>query len=186
MKVYIGPFPRCLDCTIHKNYMNKKYGYFEWDKNNNGWESFLELVEIVVDKFYNLLNKLYFGNRTQKVKVKIDYWDTWSADYTLSLIIVPLLKKILDNNVGVPFIDIEDTPKELHPNEEELILLNKDMKCDSKFEDRWKWILSEMVWAFEQIKEDPVIINREQEIEHTRRLKNGLRLFGKYFQCLWD
>ena len=37
--------------------------------------------------------------------VKIDYWDTWSMDHTLSYIIVPMLKQLKATKHGAPYVD---------------------------------------------------------------------------------
>jgi hypothetical protein len=49
---------------------------------------------------------------------------------------------------------------------------------------RWDYVLNEMIWAHEQIVAD---IDWELEMNHdwSQRLKNGLNLFGKYYQSLW-
>ena len=140
--------------------------------------------------------------------VKIDRWDTWSMDYTLSHIIVPMLKQLKETKHGAPFVDDEDVPEELKstsaPPKE------NDYDTDDNHFKRWDWALNEMIWAFEQnlsydseekffdhaewdekekdfgknlhkIKIDQVGLKAHQD-----RKANGFRLFGKYYQGLWD
>ena len=80
--------------------------------------------------------------------VKIDKWDTWSMDYTLSHIIVPMLKQLQETKHGAPCVDDEDVPVELRsisaPAKE------NDYDIDDNHFKRWDWVLNEMIWAFEQ------------------------------------
>ena len=140
--------------------------------------------------------------------VKIDKWDTWSMDYTLSHIITPMLKQLKETKHGAPFVDDEDVPEELKstsapPKENE-------WDTDENHFKRWDWVLDEMIWAFEQnlsydseekffdhtdveIKKHDIFgqihkikIDQEGLKIHQDRKKNGFRLFGKYYQGLWD
>ena len=140
--------------------------------------------------------------------VKIDNWDTWSMDYTLSHIITPMLKQLKETKHGAPYVDDEDVPEELKstsapPKENE-------WDTDENHFKRWDWVLNEMIWAFEQnldynseekffdhsdveIKKHDIFgqihkikIDQEGLKIHQDRKKNGFRLFGKYYQGLWD
>ena len=61
---------------------------------------------------------------------------------------------------------------------------------------RWDWIISEMIWAFEQIVDDTsneqfydhsvYVFDREGHAKHEDRIQRGTMLFGKYYQGLWD
>lgn len=140
--------------------------------------------------------------------VKIDKWDTWSMDYTLAHIITPMLKQLKETKHGSPFVDDEDVPEELRsssapPKENE-------WDTDENHFKRWDWVLNEMIWAFEQnldydseekffdhsdVETDKndilgqinkIKIDHEGLKIHQDRKKNGFRLFGKYYQGLWD
>lgn len=157
--------------------------------------------------------------------IKIDRWDTWSMDYTLTPIILPMLKQLKETKHGSPFVDDEDVPEHLRstaapPKENE-------WDTDANHHDRWDWVMSEMIFAFEHKADDswqdqyrsgeidfvsvPVDINGNvvPKGEHTyyrmdrgpndtyvcdydaiekveKRIQNGFRLFGKYYQALWD
>lgn len=92
---------------------------------------------------------------------------------------------------------------------------NEELKPCHDIHTRWEWVLDEMIWAFEQtttdweeqyqsgerdIKweksgefykmirgpNDTYTIDLENYEKHRARIANGLRLFGKYFQSLWD
>jgi len=139
--------------------------------------------------------------------VKIDYWDTWSMDHTLAHIIVPMLKQLKQEKHGAPLVDDEDVPEELRstaaPAKE------NDWDVDENHFKRWDWVLDEMIWAFKQALNydddahffdwsevdrgvklneqfSKVKIDREGLDAHQDRKANGYRLFGKYYQSLWD
>ena len=83
--------------------------------------------------------------------VKIDRWDTWSMDTTLSIIILPMLKQLHLSKHGAPIADDVDVPDELKstvspPTEED--------ELDGNHFKRWEYIISEMIWAFEQKQPD--------------------------------
>ena len=175
----------------------------------------IDYDEPIIDKWSDRLAPICQG--IQKVLdfihpkinyVKIDRWDTWSMDYTLSFIVVPMLKQLKETKHGAPFVDDEDVPEELKstsaPPKE------NDYDTDENHFKRWDWALNEMIWAFEQnldnnseekffdhaewdekekdfgknlhkIKIDQVGLKAHQD-----RKANGFRLFGKYYQGLWD
>jgi hypothetical protein len=143
--------------------------------------------------------------------VKIDRWDTWSMDHTLAYIILPMLKQLDKEKHGAPYTEDDDVPEYLRshmaqPKENE-------WDTDSLHFMRWDWILAEMIWAFEQeLKDDDeaqffdhsecgdekfpwneagqyiskIKVDEKGLKAHQERKKNGFRLFGKYYQNLWD
>jgi len=175
----------------------------------------IDYDEPIIDKWSDRLTPICQG--IQKVLdfihpkinyVKIDRWDTWSMDYTLSHIIVPMLKQLKETKHGAPFVDDEDVPEELKstsapPKENE-------WDTDENHFKRWDWALNEMIWAFEQNldhdSEDKFFDHAEWDEKekdfgknlhkikidqvglkiHQDRKANGFRLFGKYYSGLWD
>ena len=152
------------------------------------------------------------NKRKRKIQVRIDDYDTWSMDSTLAYIILPMLKQFKDTKYGSPDIDWHDIPEELRstsaPKKE------NDWVVDEYWHERWDWVLDEMIWAFSQVNEDwqdqyhketgewhfkdreddmtervqdkkPVIDTKGLKA-HNKRMQNGFRLFGKYYQNLWD
>jgi hypothetical protein len=84
--------------------------------------------------------------------VKIDRWDTWSMDHTLSFIILPMLKQLSESKHGAPMVADEDVPEHLRstsakPKEDEY-------DVDEFHFQRWDWVLGEMIFAFEHIQDD--------------------------------
>lgn len=81
--------------------------------------------------------------------VKIDRWDTWSMDSTLTSIILPMLKQIREAKCGAPYVDDLDVPVELRstsaPPKE------NDWDTDEFHFKRWEWVIDQMIWAFENV-----------------------------------
>lgn len=100
----------------------------------------LEPISVFLQKFLNFIHP-----RIQYVK--IDRWDVWSMDATLAHIIVPMLKKLKDTKQGYPFVADEDVPEHLRstnaPPKENA------WDWDDFAEQRWEWVLNEMIQAFE-------------------------------------
>jgi hypothetical protein len=140
------------------------------------------------------------SKRKRKIDVRIDHYDTWSMDHTLSLIILPMLKQIRDSKHGSPYVDDEDVPKELRLSRKWKKIFNESYSSEyteeqkeiasNKFHARWAWVLDEMIWAFEQIATDndglDISIKKSEYKKFQARIDNGTRLFGKYYRCLWD
>lgn len=205
MRVKIGAYRSRWISNIHANYMNWKYGRFDWDDNRNKFENLLENLEDGLQWLYNrTINKILDKRADQKINVKIDRWDTWSMDHTLSHIIAPMLKQLAGSKHGSPFVDDEDVPEELKststpPKKDEYDL-------DDNHHKRWEWVIGEMIWAFEQktrddwesdyykYEDDPKAMfglklvweDREARKAHQERMTNGFKLFGKYYESLWD
>jgi len=152
------------------------------------------------------------GKRARAVKIRIDKYDTWSMDSTLALIILPMLKQLKETKHGAPHVDDKDVPKKLRsisaPAKE------NEWDTDDNWQDRWDWVLDEMIWAFGQVDEDweasyhkdagehhfednkdgtseliwdrEPVINKKGLKAHGKRMQNGFKLFGKYYSGLWD
>ena len=91
------------------------------------------------------------GDEERKVEIEIDHWDSWDAGRTIAMIAVPILKQLQVTKHGSPYTDDEDVPENLRstsakPKENE-------WDTDEFHHDRWEYILSEMIWALEQLVE---------------------------------
>ena len=126
----------------------------------------------------------------QVVEVQIDHWDTWSMDHTLSYIVLPMLRQLKETKHGAPNVDDEDVPEQLRSTSAPP--KKNEWDTDEFHFDRWDWALDEMIYAFDcKANKDDVYMrfdvndrdgmNKEQE-----RISNGFRLFGKYYEALWD
>ena len=127
------------------------------------------------------------SKRHRKIKIRIDKYDTWNMDYTLAHIILPMLKQLKAEKHGTPSVDDEDLPKSLQRKKRR----KTDDWSDEKYFERWNYVMDEMIFAFESqhndwkdeflAKDDFEAIRKVEE-----RIQNGFRLFGKYYQALWD
>ncbi len=162
---------------------------------------------------YRLL--MWFDKRKKrKVQVHIDRWDTWSMDNTLALIILPMLKQLKASKHGSPLVEDEDVPEHLRSTAAPP--KQNDYDTDDLHHDRWEWVLDEMIFAFnssvddsweeqfhsgddvgfafkklengmsEMISTGARTYDFEGRKEYQKRISNGFRLFGKYYQALWD
>ena len=215
MKVNIGNYPTRLICNIHTKHMEKKYGFMYADTNEatTRFDNFLEVIEDSMQSVYDVFNWIWFDRRNQKVKVHIDRWDTWSMDHTISHIILPMLVQLKRDKNGAPMVSNADVPKKLRASKKQIKSYSKKGKTDPKHFERWDWILDEMIWAFNQKCRDDwegdyykyeavdskdateseslfglklVWEDREGQAAHQVRMTNGFRLFGVYFENLWD
>jgi hypothetical protein len=154
--------------------------------------------------------------------VKIDRYDTWNMDNTLSDIILPMLKQLKDSKHGAPYVDDEDVPYELKSINDSPYVQDFCVD-DEKHSARWDYVLDQMIFAFERKVDDSwhdLFCSGENDLksvpcewdengkatmykmekgpndtyvcdydgmaEYEKRIKNGFRLFGKYYQGLWD
>ena len=191
MKIKIGKYPDRLMCKLYSNYMNKKYGYVDWPTEHTRFEKSLEWIDDRVQDFYNVFNWLWFDRRQQKIKVHIDRWDTWSMDFTLAPIILPMLIQLKETKHGAPCVDPADVPDNLQPKKQTKKQRDNG-ETDSTHFERWDWVLDEMIYAFDcKANKDEVymrfdIKDRDAIDKEQDRISNGFRLFGKYYQGLWD
>ena len=194
MKVKISNYPNRLICNIHRNHMNKKYGYVDWPKEQSYEDHVLEAIDDGIQSVYNVFNWIWFDRRTQKVSVKIDPWDTWSMDDTLAPIILPMLVQLKETKHGAPWVDMEDVPKELRATKAQQNKYAKLGDVDPKHFERWNWVMDEMIHAFEQKNKNDWMApyyeynkwDRDAVKTEQERISNGFRLFGKYFENLWN
>ena len=195
----------------------------------------IEYDEPLIEKLANMLNPISIGLQKfldfvhPRIQyVKIDHYDTWNMDTILSPIILPMLKQLKATKHGSGYIDLEDVPENLRYTQteeydaQETFDFYKDestKKINCDIHVRYDWVLSEMIWAFEQLNDDnweeqywirspEIDLTKHPEDEgkevypvrwkvkgecdwegrnkHQERINNGLRLFGKYYQTLWD
>ena len=180
---------------------------FFWKKEIDYDDPFIEKWSNRLTPYCEWLQKFLDKVHPKINYVKIDYWDTWSMDHTLSYIIVPMLKQLKATKHGAPFVDDEDVPEHLRSTNAKPKENNWD--TDEFHFDRFDWVLDEMIWAFEQKTKDnddeaffdwsevergeplgeqfsKVKIDRDGLDAHQARKTNGYRLFGKYYEGLWD
>lgn len=108
-------------------------------------------------------------------RIRVDPWDTWNADYTITSIVVPVLEQLKRVNHGYPMVDREDVPVELRNIEPDMDQQGAPHPLKEK---QWEWVQKEIIWALGEIARG----NNEDAF----RIQRGCELFGKYFQSLWD
>jgi hypothetical protein len=86
--------------------------------------------------------------------VKIDRYDTWNMDGTLSLIVLPMLKQLQASKHGSPFVDDEDVPEHFMLRSYQAPPKTDEWHVDANHHDRWTWVLGELIWTFEQLQPD--------------------------------
>ena len=84
--------------------------------------------------------------------IRIDRWDTWSMDYTLTPIILPMLHQLKHSKHGAPFVDDADVPDELKSTAAPAT--ENEWDTDDNHFKRWDWVLDEMIFAFEHKADD--------------------------------
>jgi len=207
MKVYIGPYInyfgpyQLADLFRFVGVSEKKCEKIAEYLSDTG-------VAVILDKIHNL--------RKRKEKVKIHKYDSYSADHTLALIILPVLKQLRESKHGSP----GDMPAFQQTSDySSQMCFDFYAKEDGLAWDighyQWQEILDKMIWSFEQIvaddwenqywEEEPEL-DMNSSIEdikpvrwkktgkcdwigmkkHQDRIQEGLELFGKYYTGLWD
>jgi hypothetical protein len=221
MRVFIGPYNHWFQ-PAHwlEGWVLWAYGFnyrVDWDeivaKRPNALAEIDAIKERLHDKWY--YNWLYAAENwvdnkyKRKIVVRIDPCDTWSADHTLSVIAVPLLKALRDKKPGAPHVDDADVPEELRSTAASPLTEEQAQwgTPDDNWHPRWRWVLDEVIWALEQVANDDsddqffthhdepespgsvfnkCDIDREGYDKWQARKQNGLLLFGKYYEALWD
>lgn len=175
MKVYIGPYKSWLGpyqlaeklCFWAKKEKDE-YGFPktpDWVHNFGEWLAHGDIEpEPTKENPKSLFNEkrkttlLYKfllwleSKKKRNIYIKIDKYDTWSMDSTLSMIILPMLKQLKETKHGSHMVDDEDVPDEIKstsapPRENE-------WDTDDNLHKRWDYVLDEMIWAFEQLNDD--------------------------------
>jgi hypothetical protein len=132
----------------------------------------------------------YDDDTPREENVVIHPWDTWSMDHTLALIILPMLKQLKETTHGAPAVSLQDVPESLWPVGEKGMSKLYQGETDKNYFKRWEYVLDEMIYSFDckANKDEPHI--RIKDIEEAKkeqeRISNGFRLFGKYYENLWD
>jgi hypothetical protein len=219
VKIYIGPYNNHWSAYDLENkwlkFNHKKEYYDVNDSELTKTDKFVESVCDIIQKVLNVTVNKFIVWRGRKEKIRIDHYDTWSMDHTLSLIILPMLKQLRDTKHGSPMVDDADVPEHLRSTAAPP--KKNEWDSDDLIHDRWSWVLDEMIWTFEQLVDedsdsqfysgkhdiywekredgtsemkrgpnDTHKYDKEGHDAHSKRISNGLILFGKYYRGLWD
>jgi hypothetical protein len=135
--------------------------------------------------YHNWLYDKFGYVSNQKMSIQIDEFDTWSMDHTLAYIIEPMLKQLKDTKHGSPSVADEDVPAEIRST----VSPSNGDDIDGHWHDRWDYVLNEMIYAFDSKanQEDVWFRFKGEELKkEQQRIANGFKLFGKYYENLWD
>lgn len=187
-------------------------------------EPAIERWSKILTPFSTALMKILDFVHPQVNWVRVDKYDTWSMDHTLTPIILPMLIQLKAVKHGAPNVDDEDVPANLRSTTKSAQKSKEnDWDPDGNHFRRWDWVMGEMIWAFTQMADDesdaqfhtgvfdqtsvpcewdangkPMMYEMKKGPKHTAkwdkkghmkhhaRVSNGTRLFGKYYQSLWD
>ena len=167
-----------------------------------------------VTHLYKLLSWIE-SKKKRRIDIRIDNYDTWGTDTTLSHIIIPLLKQLRDTTHGYP----ADFMNDKSDFTDQLFFEGEGFEYpeDSGFE-KWKETIDKMIWAFEQVIDynwedqyrsgniefdcvpcedsdnwelvkgdgDTSEADYDGMRKHQERMQEGFELFGKHFRSLWD
>ena len=226
MKVYINkyryhwlsPYTIMEKVLFWKKWTDPEFDLYD-DKNDKYTDWLVKPMQLVQEFLDVVHPKINY--------VKIDKWDTWNMDGTLSRIILPMLKQLQATKHGSPLVDDDDVPEELRSTSAPA--KENEWDTDDNHFKRWDWVMDELIWTFEQLNPDndweqqyysgehdskwvktentypnPITGKEEATYQmvdgpkntwkadydgiktHQQRITNGLRLFGKYYQGLWD
>jgi hypothetical protein len=210
MRINIGPYKN------YYTFANVVDSLFFWQKGyydkQDRWDYLLKdkavswaLKQKQATRVFSALHKLF----PRRLDIHIDSYDTWSMDNTLALIVAPMLRQLKDTKHGAPLVDDADVPEELRSTSAPPLINRWDV--DENHFKRWDWVIDEMIWAFETHVDDKaedlffehpevvleegfpsenyiahIKVNKEGFAAFQERKANGFKLFGKYYQSLWD
>lgn len=160
-------------------------------------------------RVYNNTRKYLFN--TLRDKIEVHKHDVWSVYDTLAPIILKVLLEYRTRNThSYGFVDPMDAPAYFHPN---CFGIDKEGHgFDHGALHRWNWLVDELIWTFQALSdedwneqfrsvdysinmdfnEDRTVnfqttgkFDHERHAAYDKRIKQGLILFGKYFEHLW-
>jgi hypothetical protein len=200
MFVYIGPYRSFIGPYQIADFL-ENFCVLERDRDAIGnW-----LSKTWVNTFSQWIDRTF--GRT--ILIKAHRYDSWSADTTIAMMALPVLKQLRETKQGSGFVEDEDVPEELRstnaPPKEH------DYDTDENFHKRYEWVLNEVIWAFEQIVKDNddqfwiehpeidfdaegnhLVWKKEGKCDwegrkaYYERIDNGTRLFGLYMRTFWN
>jgi hypothetical protein len=148
LKFKFGKYPYRLTTSIESDHLYRRYGINGCTGNYTvtRLDRLFQKIDDVVQCIYNMFNKIYFDHIDQKISVKTDVWDIWSADTMLAHIILPTLIELKKCKECSPFVDDDDVPDNIKSTSDKT--QHKHHDTDKFYHDRWVYVLDEMIFAF--------------------------------------
>lgn len=154
-------------------------------KNRTKWQKLKDWIYYqILYAFWNMINptmnckRLYWLWQT----LRYGYNDTelWDLDNTITKFILPRLKAFRAvKDKGVP--SMIDT---LTHSEQDKLTETEQKEYYNKLELQWDDILDQMIQSFQLMHDDKWKTIKEYK-QHQKQINQGMKLFAKYFQCLW-
>lgn len=198
---YIGPYQLAQKLLFWKDKNSSqvsdlghflKHGYIqseeekkeEDEKNFFPFFNFMDYLENENNKPSTKLNDFceWFYIKLKRAEfVHVDKYDVWNMDHTLAKIIHPMLIQLKESKQGSPNVDFEDVPEYLRPSPSQYNYYEEG-RLDDYYHDRWDYVVDTMIYAFNAIAKQ---LDEDDDYYEPKTIKEGLRLFGKYYQDLW-
>lgn len=201
MYVRIGPYPK----WIGPHQIVDKLFFFLSEERRE------KIADYVPEAPFLWMEKHF---RQRHVDVKINNYDVWNMDDTLAKIILPMLVKLKEQKPGAPYVDLADVPTNfrIELTEEQRDSGNVDEHHFARWDwiiDEMIWTFEQLNTDWEEqyvtgeadynfdtkdemgngiMTKGPnhtLKLDNEGMEVHRKRIENGLRLFGKYYQSLW-
>lgn len=216
MKISIGNYPSRLTCNIHTRYMDKKYGYVDWPEEQTRFERNLEWLEDLIQSLYSPINYfLDRRERKVKVHVnRWDTWNMDETVAHIVFPMLRQLKETKHGAPWVDNEDVpeelhisEDWYEKYSRNGEtdphffdrwewvmDEMIFAFESKIDPSWEEQFQSGNMDIIWEESEdgssvMKKGPnhtFDIDNEAMKQYQKRISNGFRLFGKYYESLWD
>lgn len=171
----------------------------------------LSNICIPLVNIYSFLLRIFHPQITY---VHTSYADTWNLDHTLGTVILASLRHFRTTCYGAPAVDLSDIPSDLQTSEYTIhdhwdfildeMIFAFEHHINHKWEDDCCTGTYDLYW--QPIDKDGLPVEKGQHtaysLEHgpnhtveydtaalalmSRRIQNGFRLFGRYYQALWN
>jgi len=156
-----------------EDFQKQQKDYKEWRKIHFIQSLFISVYDFFRYSIWHILDDTMFEIKWGFQRMFRGYDDTafWNLDRYLLDIILPVLTEYREHGNGIPIVD------------------GFEEKSFEEKEKEWNRILDTMINSFQMIKEDDEnysIHDKEWYEKHYAQIQEGLQLFAKYYQTLWD
>ena len=115
--------------------------------------------------------------------MEVDTNNIENMDFELAKCILPMLQLYKEKAINYPMVADEDVPEHLQRGDKTVSQWDKD----EFWQQRWHWVLDEMIYAFSKKNFEGEISNNyipggTYLFNELDRRANGFRLFGKYYE----
>lgn len=215
---WIGPYQIAEAIFFWVKKYDKDYNYTEAYNKVHEFGRWLSEDKNGNDSYLTTFCNWIHGKKKRVVDIKTDPWDHWNAGITMAMLCLPILKDLREHRTGTPWTEHADGPwyYRFLREEDEHAWDERGSYCD----ERWRWIMDEIIWSLEQIagdrdweeaythgfsdivwepcEDNPKLCkmgrgpndtwwwDQSGHIKHQEKIRNGLRLLGRYWESMWD